>query len=524
MKKLINSSFAILLLAVVMFSCKKKPIEAFIPEQMFTPTGITITGGDTIVTISWPASLFSAGSGVTYTLEISKDSTFQATPDLSLTVNGITRTIGDDTLTDRVRYFARVKANATNNSTGSNWITSSSGFTLIGVQIFKPLQSSDIIDNAVILNWITTPGVSKIVLTDGVGNIINIPLTSADNDLGQKLITGLTAGTSYTAEIFAGTRSKGLLNFTTKTAVTGSNVIDLRGIDNRPQVLYDTLPQIASGSIVLLRRGAIYTIPASYVFNQSVSIISGLGFGDPATISLSGNFDASGIIDSLMFSDITIANAGTSSYFMNVGSVATIGILSLTNVTTKGVFNNSFIRLKTSGDVINNLNINNCIIDSFGIASKYAVIYASASSNAKINNITINNSTFYSFYYFIRQDGITGTSLNINSCTFNDMIYSGGYFINYSGTFPSVFNISNSIFGSTIDPTNANGIKSSGNAVLSNCYMTSDCVFSANPITGATVYAGTAATLFASPATGDFTIADNSFAGRSNSGDPRWRQ
>ena len=208
---------------------------------------------------------------------------------------------------------------------------------------------------------------------------------------------------------------------------------------------------------------------------------------------------------------------------MNIGHETVIGNVKVENCTTSGVFNNSFIRLKTAGAEITNLLINNCIIDSFGIGAKYAVIYANASSKALIDNITIQNSTFYSFYYFVRQDGITGTSLNINNCTFNDMINNGGYFINYSGTFPSKFNIMNTILGSTIDPTNANGIKSSGNAVLSNTYMTFDCVFSANPITGANSYSGKAADLFTDPANGNFKIKDNSFAGKSTAGDPRWR-
>ena len=85
------------------------------------------------------------------------------------------------------------------------------------------------------------------------------------------------------------------------------------------------------------------------------------------------------------------------------------------------------------------------------------------------------------------------------------------------------FNITTSILGSTIDPANANGIKSSDNAALSNCYIATDCVFSANPITGATSYSGAAADLFTAPAEGDFTIKDNSFAGKSTTGDPRWR-
>ena len=522
MKKLRYQIIITALVSIVVYSCEKKPIERFVPDRMFTPTGVTVTGGDTAVTISWPSSLFSQGRGVTYTVEVSQDSLFKATPDLSLTVDNTFRTITDDTLKDRTAYFARVKANATAASAESNWVMGDMHFTLVGVQIFQPVQFADILDNAVILRWTSTPGVDKIIITKPNGDTIDVPISAGDNTAGMKLIKGLTGSTTYTAEIFAGSRSKGLLTFTTKASITGNSIIDLRDATDE-QVLYDTLPQIPDGSIVLLARGGTYTIPAVYTFDRSVSIMSGLGFGDPATILLSSNFDATGNIDSLLFSDVTIANDGGSSYFMNVGHAATIGTMTIANITTQGVFNNSFIRLKTSGDEIVNLNIKNCIIDSFGIASKYAVLYANASSNAKIDNIEIDNSTFYSFYYFIRQDGITGTSLNINNCTFNDMINNGGYFVNYSGTFPTAFNIINSIFGSTIDPTNANGIKSSANAVLSNCYLTSDCVFSANPITGGNTYSGAAADLFMDPANGDFKIKDNSFAGKSTAGDPRWR-
>ena len=249
----------------------------------------------------------------------------------------------------------------------------------------------------------------------------------------------------------------------------------------------------------------------------------GLGFGTPATLLLSSNFDADGNIDSLHFSDITIANDGNSSYFMNIGNAAVIENVTIKNVTTQGEFSNSFIRLKKGDADIKNLVINNCIIDSFGVASKYALLYANASSSAVIENINIQNSTFSYLYYFVRQDKVTGVSLHINNCTFNNMINNGGYFVNYSGTFPTEFTISNSILGSTIDPANANGIKSEGNPSISNTFATSDDVFSANPILGTTSYPGAAADLFADPNNGDFTIKDDSFAGKSTAGDPRWR-
>src|SRR5690242_17115254 len=526
MKKLKYQLYVGLLLAIVVYSCQKKPIERFVPDRMFTPTAISVQGGDTAVTISWPASLFSAGRGATYTLEISEDTTFQAPPALTMTVDSTTKTITDDSLRDRVPYFARVKANKTDNSAESDWVETDTHFTLIGVQIFQPIQASDIIDNSVILNWTPTTGVNKILFTAANGDTMSVVVTADENTAGQKIVTGLTAGTAYSAEIFAGTKSKGLLNFTTKEKVTGDNVIDLRGITDNPEVLYDTLPQIPDGSIVLLKRGLTYSIPGSYSFDRSVSIQSGLGFGAPAKLLLDGNFDAAdGNIDSLHFSDLTIANHdGNSDYFMNIGHAAVIGNLTVENITTEGQFSNSFIRLKKAGADIQHLVINNSIIDSFGVASKYAVFYANASSSAVIENIDITNSTFYYFYYFIRQEKVTGNTLNITNCTFNNFVNQGGYFINYSGTWPTTFTISNTILGSTLDPTSSNGIKSSGNPSISNTYATKDDVFSSNPITGTNSYSGTSTDLFADPANGDFTIKDGSFAGKSTAGDPRWRQ
>ena len=523
MKKLKYQLFVGLLLGIVAFSCKKKPVEAFIPDRMFTPTAINIAGGDTAVTISWPASLFSAGRGATYTLEISDDTTFQSPPVLTLLVDSTARTITDDSLQDRKAYFARVKANKTQNSAESDWVVSDTHFTLIGVQFFHPVLPTDVIDNAVVLNWTPTTGINKLLFTAANGDTMSVAVSPDENTAGTKTVTGLTSSTTYDVELLAGTKSKGFLTFTTKEKLNGDNVIDLRGITDNPQVLYDTLPNIPDGSIVLLKRGLTYSIPGSYSFDRSVSIMSGLGFGTPATLLLDGNFDAAdGNIDSLHFSDLTIANDnGNSSYFMNIGHAAVIGNLTVQNVTTRGEFSNSFIRLKKAGADIQHLVINNCIIDSFGVASKYAVLYANSSSSAVIENIDISNSTFYYFYYFVREDGVTGVSLNINNCTFNNMINNGGYFVNYSGTFPTQFTINNSILGSTIDPTNSNGIKSSGNVSLSNTYSTTDDVFSANPILGTSSYSGASTDLFADPANADFTLKDVSLV-QKKVGDPRW--
>ena len=312
------------------------------------------------------------------------------------------------------------------------------------------------------------------------------------------------------------------MSFTTKAAITGPGIVDLRG-STSPLILADTLPVIPAGSVVLLKRGASYEIPSSgYVFDKSLTIRSGLGFGQPAILSMVTNFDASGSFDSLHFEDLTFSAAGAD-YVMNIGKVAKIGKVNMVNCTTSGEFSNSLIRLKTAGDEIGTLNIKGCVFDSIGVGAKYAVIYANASSSAIINNINISNSTFYYFYYFIREDGVAPASLKIDACTFNNFINQSGYFVNYSGTPPPTFLITHSIFGNTLDASSSNGIKSSQGAVFDGCYQTADCVFSSNGFSGLASYGGNAADLFAAPDAGDFTIKDADFAGRSSAGDPRWR-
>ncbi|MBX5438662.1 MAG: DUF4957 domain-containing protein, partial [Thermoflavifilum sp.] len=405
-----------LILGIAISSCEKKPVNYFYPNRIFTPTSISIIAYDTVAQISWPASLYTNTMHVTYTVQIGRDSTFQTAPDVSLVADTNFVYVTDDTLADRVKYFVRVRANATAGADSSNWVYSTSSFMLTGVQIFGTLLNSDILDNAVRLSWTPTPGVNLIVLTSATGDTIRAAVSTDENTQGEKIISGLTPGTTYTAQIFAGSKSKGILSFTTKPALTG-NIIDLRSISGRPTVLFDTLPQIPSGSIVLLARGQTYTIPSTYTFDRTVTIMSGMGFSTPAVLLLSSNFDATGNIDSLRFSDLTIATSGAQ-YFMNVGNKATIGVLSLVNCTSQGTYTNSFIRLKTAGDTIRKLYVNNCILDSIGIQSKYAMFYANASSSAVIDNIEIHNSTFYNFYYFIREDNVHPTSCLVDHCTF----------------------------------------------------------------------------------------------------------
>lgn len=511
---------SLLLLFCTCFSCHKQEINKFYPDRLFQPTTISVTGGDTAVIIRWNASPNGPDVPVSYSVEISDDSTFVRPPALTLTVDSLAVRVTNESLKDRHPYFARVRANANDRSQASGWLADTVRFSFIGVQLFKPLLAADILDKSVKFHWVITAGVSAIELAAAGHDTLKVPISTIESDAAEKVVSGLTPGTAYSAEIIVGTKSKGLLKFTTKSSLTGPNIIDLTA-STSSTVLMDTLPVVPSGSIIVLSRGQSYDM-SGFNIEKSLTFTSALGYGKPATLALSGNFDAGGSIDSIQFIDLVLQAAG-SNYLLNMGSSGKISKMVLENCRSSGTFNNSLIRLKTGDAIIEQLTINNCIISDIGIGAKYAVLYANGSSSAVINNIQISNSTFSEFYYFIRQDKVAASSLSISNCTFNNFINQGGYFVNYSGSFPSSFTVSNTIFGATLDPTNANGIKSSANATFSNCYQTSDCLFSAEPFAGPNNYPGTASDLFSNPAQGDFSIKDAGFAGRSLTGDPRWR-
>jgi hypothetical protein len=63
----------------------------------------------------------------------------------------------------------------------------------------------------------------------------------------------------------------------------------------------------------------------------------------------------------------------------------------------------------------------------------------------------------------------------------------------------------------------ATGISSNNN------YKTADNLSAGNDIPNVATYNGTVTQLWRDPYNGDFTIIDNSFAGKNNAGDPRWR-
>lgn len=525
---------------ILLVGCKKDD-ETLQLSRRFAPSTVTGASGETSVTVSWPAALFTNLEAVDYTVEISKDNSF-TTVDYTTTTSALSVVVTDEKLAIKQDYYARVKANANDKAADSNWSMSSS-FRITGEQFLTTIPSSEIIDVSAILRWRANPNLTSIVLTPAPsGTPITLNLTSGDLSTNSKIATGLTQLTTYNAEIFQGTKSKGVTSFKTKASITGTNIIDLTGTTGNPALLKTTLQSNPpSGTVIILRRGEQYLMDASYAFSTSIKIVSALGFGTNLAIirpTATFNVTAAANIDSIVFKDVIIkggraANASyTNDYVMNVNTASTVKLVRLDGCTIKILRGIVRGQGTGAGSRFNNYVINNCVLDSINDFSVVAV-----SNTSAFDNIKITNSTFFKSLKFINHgvaapNGVGSQSVLIENCTFNEVVSNltaNNYLIDYNANnVTGGITIRNCIFGKTWAAGGTFqqlGFRSGTSTGLNivNTYSTSDFTFTASPLTGTITYSGASTTLFTAPAVGDFTIKDASFAGKLTAGDPRWR-
>ena len=545
----INGLKIVALFLLLAVACSKDEVAQLSLSRQFSPTKFTITNGETQSTVTWSASLFTISGQVSYAVEVSDNVDDFSNPVYTSTTSDVSVVLTDNDLTIKKNYYARVKALGQDKTGDSYWVVSSS-FKILGEQFLNPVTSDNVIDQSVRLTWRASPDMTKIILTPATGAPIEINLTAADLAATLKQVDNLTPGTTYTAEIFAGTKTKGTQQFTTVAALTG-NVIDLRGISvtKKPNILTDTLPDIQSGSIVLLKRGSNYTLAAAYKFDRGVTIQSGLDFGtNLAIIKVNGfsfDFVANSNIDSIVFKTLMVKGnlsgyaGGTMGYLFNGNSAAIVNKIRIDNCTLKILRGILRGQAAAPGVQVTNYFVNNCVMDSI---REYGI--ATTSGGCVFKNISITNSTLYRGRRLITFGVVGSQSITINNSTFSEVPAGVGaagspnYLIDVGGTgstFTSTIKISNSIFGWPWNPepsttpagTLINGIRAAPATVsgvaVTNTYNTSDFTFNASPIAGFTSYSGTTLALFTDPANGTFKFKDSNFIGKGSAGDPRWR-
>jgi len=526
----IQNIFFVLLAGFLLITACQKEDEAAETVRLFRPpTGQLSTLNNSIL-VSWQ-DIKGANS---YILQVSRD-TFK-TVDYSFVIDTSAYVVPN--VKWNQLYQLQVKAIATDTVLNSGWSN------LGGIKVPKfpawnhqEPTSAQSTDEAIRVNWLPTGAAVtsiKVLKASDSSVVSQVPLTATDNSNTYKIISGLSSSTSYVVYLYSGTADRGWENYTTKASIPGI-IVDLRNITGRPSVLQDTIPLIASGSTVLLKRGQVYNISSSVNLSKSITITSGsdLLIPDPANIFFTSNFNftAGSTIDSIMFKGVNMKSDNFGSrYVFNTTNGATVSKLGFEDCKIE-IFR-GIVRLQSGTTTVTNFSVNNCILDSL---SNYGVITVDNVS-CKADNISIKNTTIYKAEKIIvsRQNS---NSVLIESCTINEAAFgltgtTYSYYVNYStaGTnnVTNGITINNSIFGigkpnsgnTAIKGINANAA-TTVNAGIN--YRTSDQISGGSDITSIITYSKTSTQLWQDPANGIFKIIDNTFPGKANAGDPRWR-
>ncbi|SDG09132.1 protein of unknown function [Pedobacter terrae] len=548
MKRIINQlglKLIILSLMVVMVSaCKKEDDVPTDPARIFKPSDIKITAAETSAKLTWTTPLMSTGKTFKYSIDVSTDSLF-ATVNYTTTADTAGVTVTEDNLAVRTKYYARVKANATESQPESKYVRSSA-FQLTGIQLFTAVRDNEIKEITAKLYFTKTTGLTSIVLTPTTGTAITVLLSNNEATVdGFKAIAGLTASTKYTAELFAGTKSKGLVTFTT-LAPTIYTVTLNPGDD-----LAATIAKAANGAIIGLNPGT-YNISAAATFITQKTITLKSTSGEPKNTKVNyKEFDVEGTGAGIILSGIELdGTAGASLYFINFigsqtanGAAATFTNVMVDNCIVHGS-TTSFLR----GDrgtaardfKITAITVNNSIVYDMG-ANGSSAYYTFHLNKMQFNTLTVSKSTFYNAGPGIVTASTTYAgdvipTVVIANSTFNGFGGNAKYALLDANANPINFTIVNSILANTpkSGTINAAAIRATGTG--STLRISNSNYFNLmSALTGGTALTFGTATLVTNQSintgwtvtTTDFTLPVTSplrSAGSTGGpiGDPRW--
>ncbi len=367
--------------------------------------------------------------------------------------------------------------------------------------------------------------------------LLEYELTQDEKETSLLIASGLSPSTVYQIAIYSGNVLRGWEVYTTRAAlVSGDNVVDLTGIDSASVDLNYWLKDVSDGSIILLEGGQTY-MAGGYYFDKSLSFVSGYSFV-PAlpTLDCSSNFnllDGSNV-GYVTFKDlfITASDAGYASrYVFNIDQSGTLGELKFESCVIRTL--RGICRMKGGTGTLDKYTISDCQIDSL---NGYALLTVDINT-WQANDILIENSTISKAIYFI-QSRNNSNSVTINGCTISEAPEVGRQIFRWrEAGMDNVTNgitITNTIWGHGWDyaATGALGIDgfdglAATNWTIVNSYATSEFGYAAGkdeiPGFPSVTYPGLVTDLWTDPYNSVFDFLDNGFAGKGDSGDPRWR-
>jgi hypothetical protein len=504
--------------------------------RLFHPTELQGIVNGVTVTLRWKPK----PSTNTYTIELSKDSLQFS--QIVKTYTGSGTKDGDgyinyeipELLESLTRYSARVKGqDSTESIAASQWTPVT--FKTATEQIMTTVLDTDKTPYTVTLKWKVPNHVSHFMLVNAQGVGTKYDITDAEKAAGSKTIVSLTPDKSYTAVLYLNTAIRGTQTFKLPADLpTGPNVINVAATDD----LAAMIANVANGTMFVLRQGTRYNVPTA---NGAIIIPNGVSF------TIWGEAGVNKPI--LAFNGLTLpATAGTikfenldltgyengdpalakRNYIFNQSTATITSEIIFENCTIRNLVNSPMRIQSANAITIDKFTVNNCLIYDIGdngTNGAYAFINNNVATG-KINNITITNSSFTRIGYgLILHNLAPSQAVTISNNTFYNVVGNARYLIDYNTqSIASGFIFENNIVSKTYSPAGTGrGIRSATAPTVTNCYKSSDVTFAGNAIPNIIDYSKPGTDLFTDPANNNFLIKDNTFAGKSDSGDPRWR-
>lgn len=511
---------AVLLLAITVSSCEsynEELLNGIGNTREFSPIGIKATiRNSTTVELNWTAKTDENADH--YVVEFSADDpefkTIYKTLNVSLSQLPIQVALEGETT-----YSIRVKAVNSNGLDDSKWSITTA--TTLSEQIFFPIKEEEIEATSITVRWTPNSNVTQILVQPG--NITHT-ITPQEKTAGLAIVTGLTGETNYTATLKNGTKTRGILTFTSGVDLTNGIVVG-------PQDdLIAKITQAPAGSRLLLLPG-VYQTTGEVVLNKTL-IIRGVRPENKPKLNV--KFTINSGLTNLSLVDLELNGTG-----LNNGAAITIaGAASnfgdiLINKCYIHDYTRALIGANASNSKLTSFTVDNSIVKAVNTNQGADFIDFRATYVA---GIVLKNSTFDSCSTgrdFVRVDavlpasgGFSGTGLKttvlIDSCT--------------------LYNVSSTVDSKRIlyvrfldnSSTVMNSLIASTKAIYTNQLSTEDPVFSKNYYYEATSFtdasiannkidasATTANPQFADAASGNFTLGSQTLKDN-KIGDPRW--
>jgi hypothetical protein len=533
MKKILRN-IAILLgvCSLLLVSACEDKIPPVIEEldfsRAFTPVGLTAQISNvTTVTINWTEQKNTDH----YVLEIYEGTAFAAASllvtvdiDASETTYSYVLPAGD------TQFAARLKVvSSLDGVDESKWATIK--FKSAPENLFTGYVSMMTGLGECIVRWKPGATATALAFNDG-GSEVSYPLTAGEIAAGEKTLTGI-ANADYEVKLMNSTFVRGRTNI----VIEGDALLPPGGD------LAAAIAAMIPGGVLILTNGEDYPLVETDTIRSSIKIRGLLPDNLPTIYLMTGGGNHIFDVDPLMtFTDYVIfENVDISCYYDDAGATRHRGVFDVEgSAVSLGslIFNHcivrnsgrSAVRLRghADGQIINNVEFNDCVMYDFAWDSHYGVLNPNNSS-ASMVNIKFTNSTIYNIrggivYY---GSGVGCQSMLIDNCTFDQVMMdasSGRWLIDVgsSDTNAGTITVTDCIVGQS--SAVANGIRPGVMTLsVSGSYGTSDFTDNNAILKAAlTSYAGTSAALWTDPGNGEFTFLDTHFDGIGTAGDPRW--